>query len=315
MSSGYYKTKIFSNGKLDAVRSALLPVSPANGFVVTCGSYARREASETSDMDFFTVYDKPEDCPQGGQSSPKVTNVIEKLIGNMPATGGAFANDISKTDLLENYGGSEDTNDTITRRMLFLLEGEFLTSEVHFTDIRDQIINRYVRETPRDHQLAFYLLNDMIRYWRTMTVDYANKTDQYAENPKPWATRNIKLVFSRKIIYASGLFSVALTADRQEDKKCDILKRLFSMTPIERIQYVCGNNSSQRLLEIYDIFLDSISDPNVRAHLDKLDRNLRETDPIFRGLKNEAHYFSRELMGLYHKTFHTSHPIHMAVIF
>jgi hypothetical protein len=315
MSVGYSKTKIFSNDKLQLVREAMAPIAPSNGLVVTCGSYARREASQTSDMDFFTVYENQEDCPQDGQSSPDVAKVVEKLVGNMPATGGAFAKDISKTELLENYGGSKDTNDTITRRMLFLLEGEFLTGESQFSEIRDQIISRYVRETPRDHQLAFYLLNDMIRYWRTMTVDYANKTDQYAENPKPWATRNIKLVFSRKIIYASGLFSVALTADRQEDRKCDILRSLFSMTPIERIQYVCGDAAARRLMQIYDIFLDRISDPEIRNHLDKLDRNLRESDPVFRELKNEGHYFSRELMGLYHKTFHASHPIHMAVIF
>ena len=49
--------------------------------------------------------------------------------------------------------------------------------------------------------------------------------------------------------------------------------------------------------------------------VDGLNREERNSDPTFRELKNEGHYFSRELMGLFHKTFHLSHPIHMAVTF
>lgn len=198
--------------------------------------------------------------------------------------------------------------------MLYLLEGEYLTEPDQFQCIRRSIIERYVGNTPSDHQIAFYLLNDIIRYWRTMAVDYADKT-YGTTNPKPWAIRNIKLVFSRKLIYASGLFSFALTADRTLAKKAEILEMLFSMTPIDRIRYVCGDTSSKRLLEMYDVFLERTSNSEIRKHLDSLERENRADDSIFRDLKNEGHYFSRELMGLFDRTFHSSHPIHMAVVF
>ena len=124
-----------------------------------------------------------------------------------------------------------------------------------------------------------------------------------------------RLVFSRKLIYASGLFSVALTADRREPDKIEILEKLFSMTPIDRIRYICGEAQSKRLLQMYDFFLDKMSDEIVREHLKSLKKTQKQTDKIFREIKNEGHYFSRELMGLFHRTFHASHPIHMAVIF
>jgi hypothetical protein len=90
---------------------------------------------------------------------------------------------------------------------------------------------------------------------------------------------------------------------------------MFSMTPLERIKYVCGDSQSKRLFEMYDVFLGEIGDESLREKLNDMTREQSKTDSQFRRLKNEGHYFSRELMGLFHKTFHASHPIHMAVIF
>ena len=65
-------------------------------------------------------------------------------------------------------------------------------------DLRREILERYVANEIADHQLALFLLNDIIRYYRTVAVDYEFKTIEN-EDPKPWALRNIKLVFSRKL--------------------------------------------------------------------------------------------------------------------
>jgi predicted nucleotidyltransferase len=311
---GIARAKKFSDVRLGEVRSALSSLIPAGELIVTCGSYARREASEASDMDYYTVLNEGSDASKATEWSAALAAEVERSIGKLPSAEGAFAANITRSQLLKNYGGSRDSNESITRRMLYLLEGEYLTEESLFHDIRREIIERYVDNTPGDHQVAFYLLNDVIRYWRTMAVDYAEKT-YGASNPKPWAIRNIKLVFSRKLIYASGIFSIALTADRTKENKVNILESLFKMTPIDRIKYVCGESSSERLLQMYSYFLDQIGDPAVRAELDILKNEDRAGSKIFRDLKNEGHYFSRELMGLFQRTFHASHPIHMAVVF
>ena len=52
--------------------------------------------------------------------------------------------------------------------------------------------------------------------------------------------RNIKLVFSRKLLYASGLFSIAMTADRARKEKIKILEDLFSRPVMERMMTICG---------------------------------------------------------------------------
>jgi hypothetical protein len=67
-----------------------------------------------------------------------------------------------------------------------------------------------------------------------MAVDYEFKTVEGAKK-KPWGIRNIKLIFSRKLLYAGGLFSVAATADLRRDKKIEELEKLFEMTVIDRL--------------------------------------------------------------------------------
>ena len=49
----------FSNDRLERLRARLRQIVPPNEVVVTCGSYARREASASSDLDFFLITADP----------------------------------------------------------------------------------------------------------------------------------------------------------------------------------------------------------------------------------------------------------------
>jgi predicted nucleotidyltransferase len=305
------RARDFSESKVSDLRKRLAAEVPQGANVVTCGSFARRDASASSDLDYFCIFSGGADT---GRSNPQIQKIVDDVIGKAPSEGGAFAKNISEDDLLSNIGGWNDSNESITRRILYLLEGEYLTDQENFEKLRLSLISKYVRSTPDDHQIAFYLLNDIVRYWRTIAVDYAHKTSAGGSG-KPWGVRNLKLVYSRKLIFASGIFSVALTADRSECEKCKVLDYLFSKTPIERMRYVCGDAATERLFQLYDRFLASMEDDDFRQRIDKLGSGEKKTDEEFRLLKNEGHYFSRELMGLLQKTFHASHPIHMSLIF
>jgi hypothetical protein len=230
-----------------------------------------------------------------------------------PAEGGAFANVETPELMLQNIGGENDTNQKITRRMLFLLEGEWLFNPEGLKKLRRFMLERYISDEITDHQLALFLLNDIIRYYRTMAVDYEFKTTE-GEKPKPWGIRNIKLIFSRKLLYASGLFSVAMTADRDRETKIALLEGLFSLPVIERMIAICGSANLQRVLNSYDRFLEKLESSTVRDRLKELKRSERN-DPLFRELKNEGHHFTRELLKVFEATFDSTHPIRRAVIF
>lgn len=310
MKTPYERSSEYSNFALSQMRCRLNALPLGDRAVLVCGSYARREASENSDVDFFMISESV------GADSPltdSVRTAIKEVAPNEPSPDGAFGGSVNRLQMIENIGGENDDNPSITRRILFLLEGEWLFNENGVRSFRRNILDRYIHEEMADHQLAMFLLNDIIRYYRTVAVDYEFKTTEQ-DNPKPWAIRNIKLVFSRKLLYASGLFSVAMTVDRTRDKKVEILEDLFALPVLERMTAICGHTSMESVMVSYNRFLENLEDVEIRRHLEKLKKSERE-DPRFRELKDEGHHFTRELLKLFESTFDSTHPIHRAVVF
>ncbi|MCK1627108.1 nucleotidyltransferase domain-containing protein [Bradyrhizobium sp. 160] len=312
MTEAIERAKHYSEKQLEKLRSNIKDLVPSDEMVFVNGSYARREASEGSDIDFYVVTTgpKPEETPDWVH---KVKSEIERLVPIEPAEDGAFAKIEPRETLLHNIGGENDSNQNITRRMLLLLEGEWLFNDAGLKSVRRSILERYIADTITDHQLALFLLNDIVRYYRTMAVDYEFKTIE-GPKKKPWGIRNIKLIFSRKLLYAGGLFSVAATADLRRDKKIEELEKLFNMTVIDRLLDICGKHDCRQVLRSYDRFLNQLEKPEIREHLKGLTKEQRD-DPVFRDLKNEGHHFTRELLKLFERTFDSTHPIRRAIIF
>lgn len=313
--SAYSERRKWTVEKMDSIRDDLASrIAVGDEMVVlACGSYARREASADSDLDFFVVSDGDTDDLKKARKTlvDQVREVLNDQGISEPADGGAFGDHTSYDEILTPIGGNDDSNRRITRRMLLLLEGDWLVNCGGLREIRRKILERYIQETMTDHQLALFLLNDVIRFWRTMAVDYEFKT---TEAEKPWAIRNIKLMFSRKLLYSSGLFSVALTADQRREEKVKILEKLFNRPVVDRMIKICGGTEMEGVLRSYDVFLKAMSDANTRAHLESLRKGERE-DEIFRDLKNEGHLLTRKLLRLFENRFDSTHPIRRAVLY
>lgn len=309
--SAYDQAKSYSNGKLHVMRRRLSEVVPEDVTVLTFGSYARRDASSQSDIDYLVV--RRDGVVINEEKMSQIQNIIADIVPIDPAYDGAFGGAVEYGELLTNLGGNDDTNTNLTRRLLLLLEGEWLANEEGFGLLRTSLLEKYVKATPREGQLALFLLNDIIRYWRTMTVDYMYKTTE-SSNPKPWAIRNIKLSFSRKLMYASGLFSVGKTLDKNEAEKVLILKELFDLPVVERMEHICGKENMRKVLMIYEKFLEKMECEKNRDILKSIETS-DHNNVFFRELKDDSHTMTDELINLFNVTFDESHKIHRSVLF
>lgn len=310
MTTAYEKSYDYSESVIEEIRHCLSETGTRNCIVSTCGSYARREASGTSDLDYLIF---SEDEHEARALRENMDSIISQVGVRPPAAGGPFDRWTSPNSMLKNIGGEEDLNSSITRRILLLLEGEWLLNETGFHELRRKVLERYIPDTVGREHLAMFLFNDVMRYYRTIAVDYEFKTSGSAA-AKPWATRLLKLVFSRKLLYASGLFSIAKTYGEERQGKIDILNELFSQPVIERMNAICGASRMRPIVDSYNRFLEPLADSEKRTHLEGLNKEHRG-DPLYRSIKDEGHRFTSELVELLHSTFEDDHPIHLAVVF
>jgi hypothetical protein len=230
-----------------------------------------------------------------------------------PSADGTFGpNEIEVfEDILKNIGGNEDINKKITRRVLLILESMPIGDKNIYEDICRQIVERYISEKITHHQLGLFLLNDIIRYYRTVCVDYEYKT---VEVGKSWGIRNIKLIYSRKLMYFSGLLICAEMAQHSYKRKREICTSLMRKTPIERILHIFGRDALAPL-SYYDNFLGHMNDPNARDELGSVNIDTRNNSELFTNLKNEGHHFTWALKSAFERHYEIGHPIYKAIMF
>ncbi len=305
------EAKNYTDAKIHLLRSRLPAIMKSDCVsVVAVGSFGRKEASALSDLDFFFIKDREDYSPDDEVQAFR--GLFEELGIKTPSKDGAFNSEIELcSEMSRNVGGFEDKSEKLTRRLLFLLEGDWLYNEELFNKALDQLIRHYVRETITEHQLCRFLLNDLIRYYRTICVDFECKT---YEHGKPWGDRNIKLQFSRKLLYFSGILVVAETAQQNWQAKREILKTYLRLTPLERLKRICGIQA-EKALDIYDDFLRQLSSSDVRAMLTATTEDRNKQSPEFKTLKNKGHQFTSELSRLLTATYDVSHPVHTAIRF
>ncbi|EKZ2231317.1 TPA: nucleotidyltransferase domain-containing protein [Klebsiella pneumoniae] len=318
-----YSEETLKNLKADLL-AALGDEVDAAFTIVTTGSFGRNEASTESDFDLFLFCEK-EDGREAIQSNADAINqCIKRYVAKDTGSTGTFGAEavVSFESLLKNIGGDEDTNKLLTRRMLFLLEGVSVYNHSLFESYRKTLINKYLKSSS-DGKIDKYLLNDIIRYYRTITTDFQHKIDS---DGKSWGVRNIKLRFSRKILYFAGIIALGYASDQEEDvnNRVNLLSSLLETPPLERIFEIHnlriddskGHDTLERIFSDYNLFLESISDKEKRQSLENIKTKEQRLDvPLYTELSEVSATFNDNLYVHLKSLFDDKHKIHLALIF
>ena len=198
--------------------------------------------------------------------------------------------------------------------MLLILESCHLYGEANFTSSKKKVVDRYFTDFD-DHRKEFrpiFILNDVLRYWRTLCINYEHGREWRKEDGLGRARghlKNLKLRFSRLLIcysFVAGLMErgSVLTAD-------DVLA-VSDQTPLQRLLALKSSDAFyssnvDQLLTEYDWFLHEMDRDkndalawisNKSARMDALSRGENFSETMSRRVSDVArkHNYSRYLV-------------------
>ena len=310
---------------LDSVLSAKIQKYTSDDTsLVVFGSLAREEWTSGSDLDWTYLIDG-----QANSDHLRIAKAIQGVLEENkdrfkpPGSTETFGNMAFSHDILHQIGGQNDTNKNTTRRVLLLLESCPIGGRTEaYERVMKAVINRYLEEDnhllhhdERRYRVPRFLLNDIVRFWRTMAVDFASK--QRDRGGKGWGIRNAKLRMSRKLIFASGLlvcFSVNLDPDLQtriSTDKNDIKLQLVNhirdyvrLTPLEILarsieRYEVRHGIAEELFGSYAEFLDMLDEEKCRRTLEGLRSEDSRTDSTFKRVREISAAFDHALDDIF----------------
>lgn len=300
--------------------------------IVAFGSLARGEFTPGSDVDWTFLVDGLV-SPDHFEEANEIGRAIKKSVTKDPGREGSFGTMVFSHDLVHLIGGQDDSNTNTTRRCLMLLESVALGKDVARKRVLRAILKRYLLEDrtfalrQTRYHVPRFMLNDFARYWRTMAVDFAYK--RRTRHGKGIALRNLKLRFSRKLLFASAMIAsfscqLGMAPRRDSAQKCmqdkhicvACLEEFLQQTPLEMIAVALlhfADRGSQKdrpkeetwaqaarnIFGSYDRFVGVLSNEEKRNRLEALSPESFESDELVTDLRKESRRFRDGLLALF----------------
>jgi predicted nucleotidyltransferase len=289
--------------------------------VVLFGSIAREEMTSGSDADWILLVDGQAYPDHENQKLDLARKLDENGFGE-PGRSGVFGCMVGSHSLVHEIGGEDDTNTNTTRRVLLLLESFPVGDKSAFTRVRRQILNRYVRDdrglmySTGHRRVPRFLLNDLTRYWRTVTVDFVYK--QRSDAGRKWALRNAKLRMSRKLVFASGLLRCflcqldeeaegarkALISNQDPTQMLAYMESELELTPLELLARTVSrpkisDDVGRKLFNSYNSFLALLDDETSRKDLGELKPEDINSSAVWKEVRNMSRDFNEGLRELF----------------
>jgi hypothetical protein len=173
---------------------------------------------------------------------------------------GRFLQQHTAWKLIKSTGDqSDDAENTFTARLLLLLESRPLVAgDVHSRIIND-VIAKYWSEfqSHSDHFMPAYLANDILRYWRTLCLNYeANPSEEALKHPAKRKIKNYKLKHSRMLTCYSALLVLLHDFAKNGTVTPQDVQQMVYQTPIQRIEWVAAEAENADLVKIIQQLLD-----------------------------------------------------------
>jgi predicted nucleotidyltransferase len=274
--------RLYSDHRFDELKAALVHapgICQDKACVYAIGSFGRREASEHSDLDLFIVSLCHGESKERKSRLTKLEEILLKadLIRASRTLGfpdfskdGDFLQHHSAISLIETTGDrNDDAINTFTARLLLLLESKPLVAEEVHSQIINDVIAKYWSEFPEHNEcfMPAYLANDVLRFWRTLCLNYEAKTSE--KTPRDRANRkikNYKLKHSRMLTCYSALLFLLYIYDKNGTVKVEDTQAMVQMVPTQRLEWMANQlgetpiaTKLQLLIDKYEMFLNVTS--------------------------------------------------------
>ena len=262
--------------------------------VVLFGSWGRRELTRRSDDDWAVLV---EGAPRDGTRPD--SEAVGQALERTPGRSGVFGTTIFSDDLVSRIGLDADSNANLTRRMLLMLESQPIAGEDVHRRAWERVLDGYLEDADKPYRPPRFFLNDLIRYWRTICVDFVGKE---REDGEKWGIRNAKLRTSRKVLFAGGLVPLLQTHRFTREERRAYLAVQLAAPATDRLAAAfldCGaHDAGVRALSAYDRWLGVLDDPERRAELESLTKETAHESAVFRDVRRHATELHRGLLVL-----------------
>jgi predicted nucleotidyltransferase len=274
----------YTASRLTDLSGAISDLAPLLNDAALCvyatGSYGRLEAWRGSDIDLFFLYgpppgEKPPNFLTFIRAAARLVEVTEQMEFPPFSGDGKYLETLDVNDMERALGSPEDdSTNTFTARMLLLLESQPISDPGRYHDLINRIVAFYYHDF-QDHGESFvptFLLNDILRFWRTLTLNYEHDrfevrqlegVDRERARAKS-SLKNYKLKLSRLATCYSMIVNLAAEPVPVAPERVVELTRL---TPQDRFGSLRGRQADgDRLIEElgqqYDRFLNEVQRPD-----------------------------------------------------
>lgn len=244
-----------SQAQLDKITTAIRdsPISClSNVMVFSAGSLGRFEAGGNSDLDIFVVA-RPHKISRLSE-----VRLLAKLAEINDSLG--FPPFSDEMRYLKIYDGEEliadtgkprdDSENSFTTRMLLILESYCLSNPDLYSNMISDVCANYFRDNKgRKDFKPLFLINDLLRYWRTLCLNY----EQCRDDPnKPWRKKNVNLRFSR---LTTVFATVALLMIQRPTNSTEFVSYAY-LTPLERLARAVDALNNPDVSKSFELFLN-----------------------------------------------------------